>query len=121
MADEVEAKKSKGSQSESSGDQAPNTSESKDQDSGLSPAQPEKKPSKLKQVWQKAGLDVMTLSLMLKGSLAPTIAIAMYQSDAVAKQYGTLGYLVAIMSILGFSIMPRGRLPKLVLTATGND
>ncbi|KAK5126657.1 hypothetical protein LTR85_009591 [Meristemomyces frigidus] len=69
----------------------------------------QKQPSKLKQLWDKAGLDVMTLSMMFKGSLAPTIAIAMYQSTAVSAQYSTLGYLVAIMSILGFSIMPRGK------------
>lgn len=56
----------------------------------------QKRPSKLKQLWQKAGLDYMTLALMLKGSLPPTIAIAMYQSRAVSSQYGTIGYLVAI-------------------------
>lgn len=47
--------------------------------------------------------------MMFKGSVAPTIAIAMYQSPAVAAQYTTLGYLTAIMSILGFPIMPRGK------------
>lgn len=66
-------------------------------------------PSRLKRMWRKIGLDAMTLSIMLKGSIPPIIAIAMYQSNAVAQQYQTLGYLVAIMSILGFSIMPRGK------------
>ena len=47
--------------------------------------------------------------MMFKGGLPPTIAIAMYQSKAVAAQYQTLGYLVAISSILGFAIMPRGK------------
>ena len=51
----------------------------------------------------------MTLKMMFKGSLAPTIAIAMYQSKTIANQYTTLGYLVAISSILGFAIMPRGK------------
>ena len=51
----------------------------------------------------------MTLKMMFKGSLPPTIAIAMYQSDAVSGEYTTLGYLVAISSILGFAIMPRGK------------
>jgi hypothetical protein len=51
----------------------------------------------------------MTLKMMFKGSLPPTIAIAMYQSNAVSDQYSTLGYLVAIASILGFAIMPRGK------------
>jgi hypothetical protein len=60
-----------------------------------------KKPSKMKQLWNKVGLDAPTLILMFKGSLPPTIAIAMYQSPAVAAEYSTLGYLVAIASVLG--------------------
>lgn len=68
-----------------------------------------KKPSKLKALWAKTGLDLPTVLMMVKGSLPPTIAISMYQSTAMQKQYGTLGYLVAIMSILGFCIMPRGK------------
>ena len=47
--------------------------------------------------------------MMFKGSLPPTIAIAMYQAEPVAEQYQTLGYLVAISSVLGFCIMPRGK------------
>ena len=69
----------------------------------------EKKPSKLKQLWEKSGLDLMTLKMMVKGSLPPTIAIALYQVDSFAAHYQTLGYLVAISSILGFCIMPRGK------------
>ncbi|KAK3719522.1 hypothetical protein LTR37_004380 [Vermiconidia calcicola] len=71
--------------------------------------QQKKKPSRLKQLWEKAELDVMTLQMMVKGSVPPIVAIAMYQADAVAAQYQTLGYLVAIASILGFCIMPRGK------------
>jgi hypothetical protein len=71
-------------------------------------AQP-KEPSKLKQIWDKVGLDKLTLILMLKGSLPPTIAIAAYQSTSFAEHFTTLGYLVAIASILGFAIMPRGK------------
>ena len=73
------------------------------------PVTEEKKPSKLKQLWQKAGLDLMTLSMMVKGSIPPTIAIAMYQSKGVEDVYQTLGYLVAIASILAFCIMPRAK------------
>lgn len=58
-----------------------------------------KKASKAKELWQKIGLDIPTLSVMLKGSLPPTIAIALYQSKNFAAQYSTLGYLVAITSI----------------------
>lgn len=67
-----------------------------------------KKPSKLKSLWQKAGLDVPTIMMMFKGSLPPTIAIAMYQARDVQQVYQTLGYLVAITSVLGMAIMPRG-------------
>lgn len=60
----------------------------------------EKNPSKFKQIWQKAGLDPLTLMLMFKGSLPPTIAIAMYQSDTIANKFGTIGYLIAIRLVL---------------------
>lgn len=72
------------------------------------PHQQAKKPSKIKELWQKAGLDVTTVMMMFKGSLPPTIAIAMYQSSGVGQVYSTLGYLVAITSVLGMCIMPRG-------------
>ena len=55
----------------------------------------EKKPSKIVQLWQKTGLDVKTLLMMFKGSLPPTIAIAIYQATDVAVFYSSLGYLVA--------------------------
>lgn len=72
-------------------------------------SQPEaNKPSKLKALWQKAGLDLPTVMMMFKGSLPPTIAIAMYQARDVQQVYQTLGYLVAITSVLGMCIMPRG-------------
>lgn len=80
-------------------------------------AKPEKKPSKLKELWAKAGLDLMTIQMMFKGSLPPTIAIAMYQSHLVSHKFTTIGYLVAISSILGFTIMPRG---KFIQTMTFN-
>jgi hypothetical protein len=51
----------------------------------------------------------MTLKMMFKGSVPPTVAIAMYQSHTISSEYTTLGYLVAISSILGFAIMPRGK------------
>ncbi|KAK6434592.1 hypothetical protein LTR95_009221 [Oleoguttula sp. CCFEE 5521] len=70
---------------------------------------PEIKPSKIKQLWQQSGLDVFTVLMMVKGSLPPTIAIAIYQAPAVAAHYSTLGYLMAIFSVLGMAIMPRGK------------
>jgi len=72
------------------------------------PATP-KKPGLLKRVWTAIGLDPPTLIVMLKGSLPPVIALAMLRSKTVAAKYTTLGYLFAIMSLLGFAILPRAK------------
>ncbi|KAI9711843.1 MAG: hypothetical protein M1820_001988 [Bogoriella megaspora] len=93
--------------------------------SGASTEEKPKILSWLKQAWAKTGLDLITILIMAKyvneplfitianldarGAVAPTIALAIYQSDAVARQYSTLGYLVAIMTILGMPIMPRAK------------
>jgi hypothetical protein len=69
----------------------------------------EKKPSWIKQTWTKLGLDVPTLLMMGKAALPPTIALAMYEATPVAQTFTTLGYLTAIISILGFCIMPRAK------------
>lgn len=76
-----------------------------------------KEPGKLKKTWDKLGLDAPTLMMMGKAALPPTIALAMYQADKVAATFTTLGYLTAIISILGFCIMPRA---KFVQTMTMN-
>ncbi|KAF2826010.1 hypothetical protein CC86DRAFT_294491 [Ophiobolus disseminans] len=68
-----------------------------------------KKPSIIKRTWEKLGLDIGTLLMMGKAALPPTIALSMYQATSVANRYSTLGYLVAIVSILGFCIMPRAK------------
>ncbi|KAK3045814.1 hypothetical protein LTS18_013579, partial [Coniosporium uncinatum] len=65
--------------------------------------------AKLKRIWAALGLDVGTCIIMGKGALPPTIAIAIYQSDGFAQEYSTLGYLVAIISLLGMAIMPRAK------------
>ena len=75
-------------------------------DDGSTPA---KKPALLKRTWVRSGLNALTLQLMFKGALAPTIAIAIYQASTIAEIYSTLGYLVAIMSILSMPIMPRSK------------
>jgi hypothetical protein len=80
-------------------------------------AKKKKQPGKLKKAWEGLGLDIPTAMMMGKAALPPTIAIAMFQADAVAKFYTTLGYLIAIISILGFCIMPRA---KLLQTMTMN-
>lgn len=132
--EKMEAAVPRGSPAESDEKVAEKQPEQKPQD---------KKPSKLKQIWQKLGLDPMTLILMFKGSLPPAIAIAMYQSKTIQAKYSTVGYLIAIRSvlfvkgprmlfwgrlsclailiarssILGFCILPRG---KFIQTMTLN-
>ncbi|XPS92756.1 hypothetical protein M3J09_002137 [Ascochyta lentis] len=76
-----------------------------------------KEPGKIKKTWDKLGLDAGTLMMMGKAALPPTIALAMYEADKVAQTFSTLGYLVAIISILGFCIMPRA---KFIQTMTMN-
>jgi hypothetical protein len=68
-----------------------------------------KKLSIIKRIWTKLALDVPTVLMMGKAALPPTIAMSMYQATAVSEIYTTLGYLVAIISSLGFCIMPRAK------------
>lgn len=70
---------------------------------------PKRKASKLSGIWAKLGLDIPTALMMMKSALPPTIALAMYEADAVAATYTTLGYLVAIIAVLGFCAMPRAK------------
>lgn len=77
----------------------------------------EKKPSIIKRIWTALGLDAPTLLMMGKAGLPPTIALAMYHATDVSKIFTTLGYLTAIISILGFCIMPRA---KFIQTMTMN-
>ncbi|KAK4097486.1 hypothetical protein N658DRAFT_518600 [Parathielavia hyrcaniae] len=69
----------------------------------------EKKPSRLSALVSKLGLDAGTLKTMFKGSLPPTIAVAMLQAPPVAAQFATVGYLVPIISVLAMAVMPRGK------------
>ena len=97
------------------------------------------KPSKLKQLWEKIGLDLVTVLMMLKyvensqtpikglsltqthrGSIAPLIAVAFYQADTVASIYGAIGYLVPIVTVLSVTIMPRAKfLQTMILNTIG--
>ena len=70
---------------------------------------PAKKPSLIKRLWNGSGLNPGMLIMMIKGALPPTISLAIYQSTAFANLYSTLGYLVAIMSVLSFAILPRSK------------
>ncbi|KAL5402320.1 hypothetical protein PMIN03_010782 [Paraphaeosphaeria minitans] len=93
------------------------TAHSKSSEPGESAAAKEKKPSILARINAKFMLDVPTVLMMLKGGLPPVIALSMYQAGDIAATYATLGYLMAIVSILGFCIMPRA---KFIQTMTVN-
>ena len=62
-----------------------------------------------KRLWIASGLNPGILIMMFKGAIAPTIALAVYQATSIARIYSTLGYLVAIMSILSMPILPRSK------------
>jgi hypothetical protein len=70
------------------------------------PAQPKKK-SKVKELWERIGLDTTSLTNMVKFALPPTISLCIYQSDAISGAFGATGYLVAIGSILSTVLTPR--------------
>ena len=78
------------------------------------------KPSLWSRMWTKSGLNMGMLMMMVKGALPPTISLAIYESTSVAKIYSTLGYLVAIMSVLSFAILPRSKfIQTMVLNVIG--
>ncbi|KAJ5771141.1 uncharacterized protein N7511_003192 [Penicillium nucicola] len=52
--------------------------------------------------------------LMLKGALAPTITVAIYQSDAISDITTTIGYLSTLISILSQGLMPRSKFAKIM-------
>ncbi|KAI8952788.1 hypothetical protein F4801DRAFT_599250 [Xylaria longipes] len=57
----------------------------------------------------RLGLDAPTITAMLKGAIAPVVSLAIFQSDAVAHEFSTLGYLVGVISVLSLSVLPRGK------------
>jgi len=71
-----------------------NTNATRDANDQPEKSKPKPKPARWKIWWDKIGLDVPTVALMFKGSLPPTISIAIYQADPVARTFKTLGYLV---------------------------
>ncbi|CAK7216025.1 hypothetical protein SEUCBS140593_002731 [Sporothrix eucalyptigena] len=87
-------------------DLAPNTEE---EEKAIDPPKPSLR--------VRLGLDNTTLMLMFKGSLPPTIGVAIYQSTAFAETYSTLGYLVPIVTVMCVAVMPRG---KFIQTITLN-
>ncbi|KAI9716245.1 MAG: hypothetical protein M1812_005470 [Candelaria pacifica] len=63
----------------------------------------------VKKLWAKLGLNLDLVLMMAKGALPPVISVAIYQATPVAQTYSTLGYLISIISVLSFCIMPRAK------------
>ncbi|KAL2865730.1 uncharacterized protein BJX67DRAFT_174312 [Aspergillus lucknowensis] len=78
-------------------------------------ANPPSLTDRAKSAWNKTGLDRQSVLLMIKGAIAPTIGLAIYQADSVAVYFTTSGYLIAIISVLGFSIMPRAKFVQMMV------
>ena len=74
-----------------------------------------KEQSLIKRLWVGSGLNPGMLMMMFKGALPPAISLAVYQSTSFAEIYSTLGYLVAIMSVLSFAILPRSKFIQTML------
>ncbi|KAJ5110458.1 hypothetical protein N7532_000993 [Penicillium argentinense] len=64
--------------------------------------------------WEYLDLDSHSVLMMLKGALAPTITIAIYQSNAISDITSTIGYLSALISVLSQGLMPRAKFMKIM-------
>ena len=78
-------------------------------------ASPARKVSIFRRAWDGSGLNVGMLMIMVKGALPPAISLAAYQGTSFANTFSTLGYLVAIMSVLSFAILPRSKFIQTML------
>ena len=78
-------------------------------ETAMEPSKEAKRPNVFKRLWTTLALDPPTIIIMIKGALPPTIALAVYQGKSFAAKFSTLGYLVAIISLLGMAIMPRAK------------
>jgi hypothetical protein len=70
---------------------------------------PNSKPSLLKRSWQKLGITPLVTMFMVKGMVAPTIALAIYQRPSVAANYLNFGFVMIVISITTVPILPRGQ------------
>lgn len=81
-------------------------SESKLQEVPSSATTP-KQQSLPKRIWTKLGLDIPTITTMIKFALPPTISLCIYQSNAISATFSSVGYLIAVGSILSSGLQPR--------------
>ena len=95
--------------------QTPIRDEPEGSTNGIDKEPPAKEQSLIKRLWDRSGLNPGMLMMMFKGALPPAISLAVYQSTSFADIYSTLGYLVAIMSVLSFAILPRSKFIQTML------
>lgn len=68
-----------------------------------------KLPAWMMKAWAFTGLNSTLLMLMTRGALPPVIALAAYQATPWANLFTTIGYLVAIMTLLSMPIQTRAK------------
>jgi hypothetical protein len=73
------------------------------------PIEAPKQPSWLVRGWKKLGFTPTVVMIMVKPAVAATIAMAIYQRQAVARNYYNFGYLSIIIAITTVPILPRGK------------
>ncbi|KAE9372829.1 hypothetical protein N431DRAFT_288456, partial [Stipitochalara longipes BDJ] len=71
--------------------------------------------SRLSALWALLGLDFVTVLMMLKGALPPTLGMAIYQATSVADTFQTIGYLVPIIASLCLCMLPRAKFVEMML------
>ena len=74
-----------------------------------------RKSSIFRRAWNNMDLNLGTLMMMFKGAISPAIALAAYQSTSFADTFSTLGYLVAIISVISLPILPRSKFIQTML------
>jgi hypothetical protein len=67
------------------------------------------KVSILTRAWKASGITPLAIMFMVKGAVAPTIAMAIYQKHSVAINYLNFGYVIIVVSITTVPILPRGQ------------
>jgi len=78
------------------------------QQNGFTPS-PKSKRSLPKSLWHSLGFTPTVIMFMVKGTVAPTIALSIYQSPAVAVNYLNFGFVMIVISITTVPILPRGQ------------
>lgn len=61
----------------------------------------------LVRTWDRIGIDRLAFMKMLKFSIPPSLALCIYQSNTISSTYTTVGYLIAIGTILSSGLAPR--------------